>query len=497
MTRVSGLRKIAAVLAGMLVAGLTSVATAGPASAAPSTACDGFDQPVLMKINPTVTSSLLTRSLREAAGASRFGFSIDQGIQFYAAATSRDGAVPVQRLYHPKTGDFVALAQDADIAAATAEGYLDQGVRFWASPIDSDCADPVYLLRKDGHFREVATDAGRAALLSDGWEDRGTAFYASPVEPATPTEPDPVSPTDPDPAPPTQPAGSSFTIAVIPDTQQEVLSGTDTRFAERTRWLVDNRAALSLAYVTQTGDMVNWDTPDHEQYARGSAAMKILDDAGIPWSGSIGNHDTAATCPGGSACPGTRPRVTVRNTTTFNQYFPVSRFPSMQGEFEAGKVDNSWSTFEAGGTKWMVLNLELWPRPEVVAWASSVVRGRPDTNVMVVTHSYLNPDGSIYGAADYGQTTPQALFDQLVRPNSNIKIVVSGHVGDTVDREDVRPDGTKVVSYLGAFHSNTTNPVQLLKVDTANSSITRTWAAPRTPGFPTYEDVNTGITWAR
>ena len=497
MTRVSRLRKIAAVLAGVLMAGLTSVATAGPASAAPSSACGGFDQPVLLKVNPTTTSSLLTRSTYEASRAEAYGY-IDGGEpEFYAAGWSYAGTIPVRRLWNPANRDFVALAQDADIAAATAEGYLDQGVRFWASPVDSDCADPVYLLRKDGHFREVATEAGRSALLSDGWEDRGTAFYASPVEPTTPTEPDPVPPTEPDPAPPTQPAGSAFTIAVIPDTQQEVLSGTDTRFAERTQWLVDNRAALSLAYVAHTGDMVNWDTPGHEQYARGSAAMKILDDAGVPWSGSIGNHDTAATCPGGSACPGTRPRITVRDTTTFNEYFPVSRFPSMQGEFEAGKVDNSWSTFEAGGTRWMVLNLELWPRPEVVAWASSVVQSRPDTNVMVVTHSYLNPDGSIYGAADYGQTTPQALFDQLVRPNSNIKIVVSGHVGDTVDREDVRPDGTKVVSYLGAFHSNTTNPVQLLKVDTATGSITRTWAAPRTPGFPTYEDVNTGMTWAR
>lgn len=466
------------------MAGLTSVVAAGPASAASSDVCNGFDQSVLMRVNPTTTSSLLTRSPGEATGSGRYGYTVDEGPEFYAAATAVAGSVPVRRLYNSATRDFVALTQQSDISAAQAEGYADQGIRFYASPTVSDCADPVYLLRKGTHFRQVASSAARSALLADGWADRGISFYASSVDEPAPTQPG-------------TPTGSTFTIAVVPDTQQEVLSATDTRFAERTQWLVDNRASLSLAYVVHTGDLVNWDTENHEQYARGSAAMRILDDAGIPWSGSIGNHDTGAVCPGGSACPGTRPRITVRNTATYNQYFPVSRFPAMGGQFEAGKVDNSWSTFEAGGTKWMVLNLELWPRAEVVTWASSVVSSHPDTNVVLSTHSYLNPDGSIYGAADYGQTTPQALFERLVRPHSNIKIVVSGHVGDTADREDVRPDGTKVVSYLGAFHSNTTNPVQLLKVDTSAGTVTRTWAAPRTPGFPTYGDVNSGLTWAR
>lgn len=482
------MRKIAAVLAGVLVAGLTGVATAGPSLAASNAACSGFDQSVLMKVNPLTSSSLLTLSASEATRAEAYGFTLGGQPQFYAAGQQQAGTVAVRRLYNPTTRDFVALAQNSDITAAKAEGYLDQGPRFWASAADSDCADPVYLLRKDAHFREVATTSARAELLNAGWTDRGVAFYASPIEaPAT---------TDPDPAPPT-PTGSSFTVAVIPDTQQEVYRDNDTRFAERNRWLAANRNSLSLQFVTHTGDLVSWDTASHDQFVRGSAAMKVLDDAGIPWSGTIGNHDTGAVCPGGSACPGKKVWESVRDTTTFNQYFPVSRFPAMRGEFEAGKVDNSWSTFEAGGTKWMVLNLELWPRAEVVSWASSLVSSHRDMNVILATHSYLNADGSIYGAADYGKTSPQALFDRLVRPNSNIKIVVSGHVGDTADREDVRPDGTKVVSYLGAFHSDITNPVQLLKIDTAAGSITRTWAAPRTPDFPKYEDVTTGMTWAR
>ena len=104
-------------------------------------------------------------------------------------------------------------------------------------------------------------------------------------------------------------AEDSFAIAVAPDLQQEVLDAKDTRLANRFQWLVDNRQALNLKCVLQVGDFMNWDTPDHIQYERASAAVKILDEAGLPFVFTIGNHDTQATGgtpekPGGSARPG-------------------------------------------------------------------------------------------------------------------------------------------------------------------------------------------------
>ena len=49
----------------------------------------------------------------------------------------------------------------------------------------------------------------------------------------------------------------------------------------------------------------------------------------------------------------------------------------------------------AGGYNWMVLTLELWPRNEAVDWAQAVA-AHPKHNVIVVTHSYLNANGTIY-----------------------------------------------------------------------------------------------------
>jgi hypothetical protein len=47
----------------------------------------------------------------------------------------------------------------------------------------------------------------------------------------------------------------TFTLAIIPDVQQET---SDTRLADRLRWLVSNRAALNLAMVLQCGDLMNF-----------------------------------------------------------------------------------------------------------------------------------------------------------------------------------------------------------------------------------------------
>ena len=74
-------------------------------------------------------------------------------------------------------------------------------------------------------------------------------------------------------------AEDSFTIAVVPDTQQEVLRANDTRFVNRIQWVLANRAALNIKLFAQVGDLCNWDTPDHIQYQRASAGLQLLDDA--------------------------------------------------------------------------------------------------------------------------------------------------------------------------------------------------------------------------
>jgi len=47
----------------------------------------------------------------------------------------------------------------------------------------------------------------------------------------------------------------------------------------------------------------------------------------------------------------------LRRTEEFNQNFQEYRYGGLAGAFETGKLDNVYSTFNAGGKKWMLLTL--------------------------------------------------------------------------------------------------------------------------------------------
>ena len=169
---------------------------------------------------------------------------------------------------------------------------------------------------------------------------------------------------------------SAFTFAVMPDTQQEVSPTSDRTIRE----------PVTVAAIHPTGDrhpvrrctlgdIVNWDTDNHDQYVRARDALAPLNGV-VPYMLAPGNHDTAAVGPGGSAADPARSDVLVRDTSSFNSYLaPGVR---ANGRFEAGKTDNSYATVSAGGYNWLVLTLELWPRPEAVNWARSVVASHPE-----------------------------------------------------------------------------------------------------------------------
>jgi 3',5'-cyclic AMP phosphodiesterase CpdA len=286
-----------------------------------------------------------------------------------------------------------------------------------------------------------------------------------------------------------------FSLGVIPDTQQEVLRSGDRRFEQRSDWLVGTKSALDLKFVTHTGDIVNWDTPDHVQYRRAATALKPLAAGKVPYSLSPGNHDTGAVCAGGGACDPKETRTLVRQTASMNRFLGDGT-AALGGRYQAGKVDNTYSLFRAGGSQWLVLNLELWPRKEVVAWAERVVASHPDRNVIVVTHSYLTAGGAIYQSSGYGGVSPQYLFDHLVKVYPNVRVVLSGHTGKAVTRTDVGVEGNRIVSLLLTMHDNDTNPLRLVEINTAADTLD-TWVyAPFTAQtYPRYSRSFTNMAW--
>nr|WP_315267478.1 cell wall-binding repeat-containing protein [Microbacterium lemovicicum] len=293
-----------------------------------------------------------------------------------------------------------------------------------------------------------------------------------------------------------------FTIATYPDTQQEVLPGKGDLFAQRSRWLVSHRSALDLRFVIHTGDVVNWDTSAHEQYQIARDAMQPLNDAGIPYQLSIGNHDTQATGPGGAARDESNTAKLQRDTRTFNAYFQADDYSALAGQFETGKVDNTYSTFSAEKSKWLVINLELWPRVEVVNWAAKIIAANPTSNVIIQTHSFFDAVGNISGAGQsqtfwqYGNTSPQYMYDKLVAPYGNVKMVTSGHIGTATSKVITTAAGNKVAFVLQAIHSNTDNPVRLSDIDVDAGTIDTQVYAP-SDGVTWDVNILTGLSFLR
>lgn len=244
-------------------------------------------------------------------------------------------------------------------------------------------------------------------------------------------------------------AEDSFTLAVLPDTQGEIhANGSPTGiFFQRAQWLLSNRTALNLKCMLQVGDLVNF--YNYRQYEAVSTGLKSFDDAGLPYTMALGNHDTAAVGEWTGAAGAGKTGENVRVTQYYNTYFPLSRFTMLKGVYEADKIDNSFHTFAAGDLDWLVLSLELWPRAAVYDWAKAVIASHPNHNVIIVTHAFMTSSGGIQqDNGGYGATSPQMMLDQLVKPYANVRFVFCGHVGSNNYRTDTGTNGNKIYSFL-------------------------------------------------
>ncbi|SDT43398.1 Calcineurin-like phosphoesterase [Friedmanniella luteola] len=448
------------------------------AASAASPTCSALDDPIYQVVNPKVGSSLLTPWAGEVTKAAKHGFTADRGVVFYGSTVKAAGLVGVHRLYNAKTQDFLFSISSTEIGSAvSAKGYVDQGTSFYVSPTGATgCRVGMPRLVKGTQHR-VATLTGESATMTKaGWTLEGVRFYVATkgADPAAPETPAPTPTPTPTPSSPAASAGP-FQFAVVPDTQLEVLKAGDARMKARNQWLVNQK----VAFVAQTGDLVNWDTDAHEQYDRAKVGMGVLTANQTPYTVAVGNHDSMATGVGGSARPGKTWEL-VRDTRTLNHYFSAEDFGNVAGAFEPGKIDNVYATYQAGGKKFMVLTLEFAPRKAAVAWARSVVASHPDHNVIISTHFYLNGNNTISTSnGGYGDASGKYVFDNLVSQYPNIKMVFSGHVGYAAKaRVDTGKAGNKVYSFLTTFHEGTTNPVRMLSVDTTKGTVSSTIYAP-------------------
>jgi hypothetical protein len=256
-----------------------------------------------------------------------------------------------------------------------------------------------------------------------------------------------------------------FVIAVLPDTQCEV-NYNPAMFSSQMKWIADKKDSLNIPIVLHVGDLVDFNNTN--QYERASDGFKILDNAGIAYAITLGNHDTNAVGEqSGSAAKG-NVNANLRTTDRFNTYFPVCRFTFQKGRFEKNKSDNAFYTFKAAGLDWLVLTLEFCSRQAPVAWAGQVISKHPKHNVIILTHYHLNAKGEIgQDNAGYGDLSPSMVYDQLIKKYRNVCIVLSGHTGSSAYGDDIGLNGNHIYQLLQDYQGeeNGGGFIRLLEID--------------------------------
>ena len=216
-----------------------------------------------------------------------------------------------------------------------------------------------------------------------------------------------------------------FTIVVLPDTQNYVSNPAySSIFGAQTQWIASTKDSLNPVFVTQVGDIVNnMDAP--QEWTDASGYMATLDANGIRSNVAPGNHDMS---PSGGA-------------SNFDTYFPVSRYGgfSWYGGYLGSEPlydlvnrqnKDNYELFAVDGLDFIVIHLEDDVPSYALQWANRILDRYPDRRAIISTHAFLSTSGSRPTSSTYrtdDATSAENVWQQLVKPNCNVFLVVSGH----------------------------------------------------------------------
>lgn len=188
-------------------------------------------------------------------------------------------------------------------------------------------------------------------------------------------------------------------------------------------YIVENVREKNVKHVFTLGDLTDLNTPAEwervrEQYTRLNGL--------VPYSLVRGNHDTNEylSVPDG--------------TVYFDKMFGFGTpYAEQIADWYGNDTRNTVHTFSAGELDYLVLALDFGPSDAVLEWANDVVESHPCHNVIVTTHSYLDPDGTTTDTGESGAATSYSpafendggdIWDKLISKHENIVLVLSGHV---------------------------------------------------------------------
>lgn len=224
-----------------------------------------------------------------------------------------------------------------------------------------------------------------------------------------------------------------WSMVFIPDIQNLVTGKYTKLWYDMADWIAANVESENIQHVIGAGDST-WSNNDNEYKYAKNGFSKFA--GSVSWSNMIGNHDYVW-------------RNSSRDSSKYNSVFGAdyinstySRFTYEESfadsDYRVSGVENSYYTFTVNGVHWMVLQLEYYPRTNVLMWANEVIQAHPNYNVILTTHAYLDGAGNYetdsmnYTADDdkaggsLGAST-EAIWNKVIAPNANVKMILCGH----------------------------------------------------------------------
>ena len=90
----------------------------------------------------------------------------------------------------------------------------------------------------------------------------------------------------------------------------------------------------------------------------------------------------------------------------------------------------------------------------------------------MVTHSFLNQDGSIYDSnGGYGANKSTYLWSRLSDLPNVVMTFSAGHAGSAASGVLPTADGHRAMGFLQAYHDNTYNPTRIVTVNVGAGTI--------------------------
>ncbi|WP_235736619.1 LamG-like jellyroll fold domain-containing protein [Nocardioides alcanivorans] len=264
-------------------------------------------------------------------------------------------------------------------------------------------------------------------------------------------------------------------------------------------WIAANKDDRKIKYVANTGDVINshvsgndvrfdpdaidpgdgtsvydYTTSDgavpgaKEQVKNEFLAIRSVQEAlwnsGLPNQMIAGNHDNRSGTHNGPLSPFA---AFFDATTYYDQAagaWPADASYHTMDEVtdaETGAVvsrgadnSNNYVLFSAGGLDFVAVGLSYGVTQEESDWADAVFKRYSDRNGILITHGYLSASAEPDGRGAKLGADGSKLYDEVVRTNDNVFLVLGGHfhgIGTNVDAIPGAKVSNKVVQLLADY----------------------------------------------